>query len=81
MGAILNDLSQLYGRFRETNRVPAKEFLLNLNPDFVNPPFGPVCPFFEMPNLRFKLFYPLFGGSKLRRYVVRRSVVCLHRLA
>jgi hypothetical protein len=58
--------------FRETNRVSAKEFLLNLNPDFVHPSFGPVCPVLKKPDLRLKLLYPLFGGSELRRYLVSR---------
>ena len=69
-GPILNDLWPLclgIGWFRETNRVSAKEFLLNLNPDFVHPSLGPVCPVLEMPDLRLKVLYPLFGGSKLRR--------------
>jgi hypothetical protein len=30
------------GRLR-TNRVSAKEFLLNRDPNFIHPPFGPVC--------------------------------------
>jgi hypothetical protein len=51
----------------ETNRVAAKEFLLNLNPDFIQPSLGPVCPVFVMLDLRLKLFYPLFGGSKFPR--------------
>jgi hypothetical protein len=69
-GAQLNDLWSLclgIGRFRETNRVPAKEFLLNLNPDFVNPSLGPVCPLLEMPHLGLKFLYALFGGSKACR--------------
>src|SRR5580704_1783702 len=71
--------------FRETNRVPAKEFLLNLNPDFVHPSFGTVCPVLKKPDLRLKLLYPLFGGSELRRYFVSRLkgplVVCLRCMA
>jgi hypothetical protein len=66
-------------RLRKTSRVTTKEFLLNLNPDFVHPSFGPVGPVLEMADLRLKLPYPLFGGSKFRRYVVRRLVVCLGR--
>jgi hypothetical protein len=69
-GAQLNDLWSLclgIQWFRETNRVSAKEFLLNLNPDFVHPSLGPVCPVFEMPDLRLKFSYPMFGGSELRR--------------
>jgi hypothetical protein len=53
-------------RLRETNCVTTKEFLLNLNPDFVRPSFGPVCPVLKMPDLRLKFPYPPFGGSKLR---------------
>jgi hypothetical protein len=67
---ILNDLWPLclgIGWFRETDRVSAKEFLLNLNPYFVHPSLGPVCPVLEMPDLRLKVLYPLFGGSKLRK--------------
>ena len=66
----MNDVSRFRVSRRwlgETNRVAAKEFLLNLNPDFVHPSLGPVCPVFVMPDLRLKLFYPLFGGSKFRR--------------
>jgi hypothetical protein len=68
-------------RLRETSRVTTKEFLLNLNPDFVDPPFGPICPVLEMADFRLKLPYPLFGGSKFRRYVVRRLAVRLGRMA
>ena len=52
---------------RNEPRLRRRIFLLNLNPDFVHPSLGPVCPVFEMPNLRLKVLYPLFGGSKLRR--------------
>jgi hypothetical protein len=64
-------------RLRETSRVTTKKFLLNLNPDFVHPPFGPIQPVLKVSDLCLKLPYPLFSGSKLRRYVVRRLVVCL----
>jgi hypothetical protein len=55
------------GWSQETNRVPAKEFLLNFNPDFVHPSFGPVCLVLKKPDLRLKFRYPLSSGSKLRR--------------
>jgi hypothetical protein len=74
-GAILNGLWPLclgIRWFQETNRVPAKEFLLNLNPDFVHPFFGLVCPVLKKPDLRLKLPYPLFSGSKLRRQIISR---------
>jgi hypothetical protein len=58
---------------KEIGRVATEEFLLNLNPDFVRPPFGSIQPVFKVSDLRL----PLFGGSKLRRYVVRRLVVCV----
>jgi hypothetical protein len=57
---------------RRTGRVTTEEFLLNLNPDFVHPPFGSIQPVLKVSDLRLK---PLFGGSKLRRYVVRRLAV------
>ena len=49
----------------EADRISAKEFLLNLNPDFVHPPFGPIQPVLKVPDLRLKFPYPLFGGSEL----------------
>ena len=64
-------------RLRKTGRVTTEEFLLNLNPDFVDPPFGPIQLVLKVADFRLKFLDPLFGGSKLRRYVLTRLIVCL----
>ena len=43
---------------------PPKNFRSILNPDFIHPPFGPVCPVLQMPDFRLKFLYPLFSGLR-----------------
>jgi hypothetical protein len=45
----------MYGGCEKTSRVTTKEFLLNLNPDFVHPPFGPIQPVLKVSDLCLKL--------------------------
>jgi hypothetical protein len=45
--------------------VSAKEFLLNLYRDLIQPFLGPIRPVLVMPNLRLKLAHPAFSGSNL----------------
>ncbi len=52
---------------RGTTIVSAKEILLNLYRDLVQPPLGPVRPVLVMPNVCLELPYPVFGGAKLNR--------------
>jgi hypothetical protein len=52
---------------RGTTILPAKEFLLNLHRDLIQPPLGPVCPVLMVPDLCLKLSYPAFSGSKSSR--------------
>jgi hypothetical protein len=46
-----------YFRDIQTNRISAKEFLLNLYPDFIHPPFSPAdfCLKFRYPLQRFEV--------------------------
>ena len=45
--------------------VPAKEFLLNLYRDLIQPPLGPICPIVVIADFCVKLPYPVFGAAKL----------------
>ena len=45
--------------------IPAKEFLLYLHRDLIQPLLGPIRPVMVMPNLYLKLSYPFFSPSKL----------------
>jgi hypothetical protein len=45
--------------------VSAKEFLLNLHRDLIQPLLGPIRPVLVMPNLCLKLSHPAFSGSNL----------------
>jgi hypothetical protein len=44
----LSNIRQL----RKTGRVTPEEFLLNLDPDFVDPPFGPIQLVLKVADLR-----------------------------
>jgi hypothetical protein len=61
--------------------VPAKEFLLNLYRDLMQPSLSPVCPVLVMPGRCLKLPYSVFGGAKLSRQLVSHFdgllVICL----
>ena len=50
---------------RGTAIIPAKEFLLNLHRDLIQPFLGPIRPVLVTPDLYLKLSYPIFGRSKL----------------
>ena len=45
--------------------VSAKEFLLNLHRDLIQPLLGPIRPVLVMPNLCLKLSHSAFSGSNL----------------
>jgi hypothetical protein len=47
--------------------VSAKEFLLNLYGDLIQPFLGPIRPVLVMPNLCLKLAHSAFSGSNLTR--------------
>jgi hypothetical protein len=61
--------------------VPAKEFLLNLYRDLIQPSLSPVCPVLVMPDRCLKFSYPVFSGAKLSRQLVSHFdgvlVICL----
>jgi hypothetical protein len=45
--------------------VPAKEFLLNLYRDLMQPSLGSIRPLLVVPGVCLKLSYPVFSTSKL----------------
>ena len=61
--------------------VPAKEFLLNLYRDLIQPSLGPIRPLLVMPGFCLKLPYPIFGAAKLSGQLVSHFdgllVICL----
>ena len=61
--------------------VPAKEFLLNLYRDLMQPSLGSIRPLLVVPGVCLKLPYSVFGGAKLSRQLVSHFdgllVVCL----
>jgi len=50
--------------------VPAKEFLLNLYRDLMQPSLGSIRPLLVVPGVCLKLPYSVFGGAKLSRQLV-----------
>jgi hypothetical protein len=61
--------------------VLAEKSLLDLHGDLIEPPLGAFRPLLMVPDVGLKLAYPVLGGTKLSRQLVRHLerllVVCL----
>jgi hypothetical protein len=86
--AVLNGRPRLFSeqclrrrRLRGKSRVPAKELLLNLQRDSMQPSLGSVRPLRVLTDFCLKLPYSVFGGAKLSRQLVSHFdgvlVICL----